>query len=339
MEKKKITRRIIKKVTSEKPSVPNGDFDLNPEYYNQSHVFEVYSTERKITKIFGLQNKNDGQGTEPYLKARTRSKTPRGWRFSYGVDIHGPSHVSRFIRGILSIAKKLGWKISKADDLDQIKSGLRENEETIIRLEKSNQELREKHEELMTAFRQKQEEILYSRVGEFETDLNAFKTLLHPPEGTSISENNLQTFLYDHAWLFGTEYVNARPQVLRGAHSRFDFYLERFNKTNDIIEIKLASETIINRDGTISVHVIQAVDQIIEYMESSQAVAHSSVLSEEEGIKELRPRGIVIIGIDKSSEAQKKLHKWNYQFAHINILTYEDVLNRAESILQHLKNK
>ena len=114
---------------------------------------------------------------------------------------------------------------------------------------------------------------------------------------------------------------------------------ELFNKTNDIIEIKLSSETIINRDGTISAHVIQAVDQIIEYMESSQAVAHSSVLSNEEGIKELRPRGIVIIGIDKSPEAQRKLHKWNYQFAHINILTYEDVLDRAESILQHLKNK
>lgn len=339
MAKKKSQKKIAKSPGVASEVSLNGDFNLNPEHYDQSHSFEVYATEKKVTKIFGLRNKVDGETSEPYLKARTRSKTPYGWRFTYGIDIHGSSHASRFIRGILTLAKKLGWKIDRLDNLDQIKSQLRESEETIVRLEKSNQELREKHEELMLAFRKKQEEILHSRIEEFQSDVAALESLLHPPTGTATAEQDLQTFLYEHPWLFGTEYVNASPQVLRGAHNRFDFYLERFNKTNDIIEIKLPSDSIINKDGTITARVVQAVDQLIDYIESSQAAAHSTVISEEEGIKELRPRGIVVIGIDKSVEAKRKLHKWNYQFAHITLLTYEDVLERANSVLEHLKTK
>ena len=48
------------------------------------------------------------------------------------------------------------------------------------------------------------------------------------------------------------------------------FYLERFNKTNDIVEIKPASDAIVNKDESLSAKVSQAVDQPIEYMESSQ---------------------------------------------------------------------
>ena len=58
-------------------------------------------------------------------------------------------------------------------------------------------------------------------------------------------EDELQEFLYNHPWLFGTEYVNAEPQKLRGAHSKYDFYLERFNKTNDIVEIKISKYPLI----------------------------------------------------------------------------------------------
>ena len=147
---------------------------------------------------------------------------------------------------------------------------------------------------------------------------------------------NCRNLLYNHSWFFGTEYINAEPQKLRGAHSKFDFYLERFNKTKDIVEIKLLSDQIINKDKSISAKVIQAVDQLIDYMESSMAAAHSAVISKEEGIQELRPRGIVIIGSDDSEDSKEKLHRWNYQLAHITILTYKDILEKAESVLKHI---
>lgn len=340
MAKRKVKRE--KKVDTAVTAAPvtpaarvGGDFDLNPEYYDQTASFEVYSTEKKITKIFGLR---DRQGTgEPYLKARTRSKTPRGWRFLYGVDLQGSAHVGRFVQGILALAKKLGWQLHPEQDLEKIKEQLRDSEETIVRLDRSNEELRERHEELMVAFRARQEEVLRSRADEFEDDTKKLAELIANAQAKTIPEQDLQEFLYAHPWLFGTEYINAEPQKLRGAHSKFDFYLERFNKTNDIVEIKLPSDQITNRDGSLTARVSQAIDQLIDYMESSQAAAHSTVISEEEGIRELRPRGMVIIGCDSSSEAKKKLHKWNYQFGHITILTYQDLLERARSVLRHLK--
>ena len=315
-----------------------GSFGLNEEHYEELASFEVYATERKVTKVFGLRNKGE-QTSDPYLKARTRSKTPYGWRYIYGLDLHSALDISRLIQGMLSIAKKFGWKVHQAEDLEGLKTQIRNNEETILQLERTNKDQREKHEELMAAFRAKQEEILRSRVAEFEADTLALEALIVNPEGKQIPELDLQEFLYAHPWLFGTEYVNAQPQVLRGAHSRFDFYLERFNKTNDIVEIKLVSDSIVNQNGSLSAKVAQAVDQLIDYMESSQAAAHSTIISEEEGIHELRPRGIVIIGNDTSTAAKRKLQKWNYQFAHINLLTYQDILDRAKSVLQHLKSQ
>lgn len=329
-------KQILKKKTLGSKHTGGGNFNLPEKHYEQLDSFEVYATEKKVTKIFGVRNKNTSQ-TEPYLKSRTRSKTPYGWRYLYGIDLLSFLHISKFIKGLLSIARKLGWKTQEPDDIKQIKTQLRESEETIVHLEETNQELREKHGKLMHTFREKQQQILSSRVGEFKTDVESFSRLISDAKNKKISEQKLQNFLYTHPWFFGTEYVNAEPQKLRGAHSKFDFYLERFNKTNDIVEIKLLSEPIVNKDNSLSAKVSQAVDQIINYMESSQAAAHSTEISDEEGIHELRPRGIVIIGNDSSPRAIKKLHKWNYQLAHISILTYMDVLDRAKSVLKHLQ--
>jgi len=149
----------------------------------------------------------------------------------------------------------------------------------------------------------------------------------------------LQEFLFKHAWLFGTEYISAEPQKLRGAHSKFDFYLERFNKTNDIVEIKCISDQIINKDGSISAKVIQAVDQLIDYLESSTAAAHSRVIGDEEGLKELRPRGIVIIGKSNNPKDTEKLDKWNFQLSRIHIMTYDDVLKKGESVIKHIEKQ
>jgi len=334
-----VAKKTVQKDKEEKDDVshPTGDFETNPKYYEQIDSFEVYATEKKITKMFGVKNIGPSSHTEPYLKSQTKYKSPYGWKYAYGIDLHLASQVARFIHGLLALARRLGWQIKQAENLEQIKSQLRESEEVILRLESSNAELRGKHEELMIVFRAKQEAELRSRVQQFEDDIAALEELLTKAGKGEVAEQELQDFLYAHPWLFGTEYISAEPQKFRGAHSKFDFYLERFNKTNDIVEIKLLSSAIIIKDGSISAGVTQAVDQLIGYMESTQAAAHSTTISEEEGIRELRPRGIVIIGSDNSNDAKKKLFSWNYQFAHITILTYRDVLERAKAVLGHLK--
>ncbi|MFA5724054.1 MAG: Shedu anti-phage system protein SduA domain-containing protein [Candidatus Pacearchaeota archaeon] len=263
-------------------------------------------------------------------------KTPYGWQYNRGFNIRQQDYLSKLINSLRKIANKIGWSIKTEDeDIESIKSKIREQQEIIIELEKANNDARKNHDIFIDELKKKQELLIKKNANDYLNKIAELKQKIEDTRG--ISENDLQNFLYENSWMFGIEYINTEPQKLRGAHSKFDFYLQRYNLTNDIIEIKLISDQIINKDGSVSAKVIQAVDQIMEYMESSQAVAHSSVLSDEEEIKELRPRGIVIIGKDYSKEAVTKLRKWNYQFAHIKIMTYNDVLKKSEVFGNYIK--
>lgn len=313
------------------------NFHLNPEHYDELADETVYSEEHRVGKVFGVKNKAKQLSKEPYISAQSQYEFG-GWKPNRGFNIHSHNHIQNFIVAIKNIAKRIGWKF-KDDDIEAIKVKLQEQENMIIQLQNASMDVRQEHEVLMKKYLEQKDKLMKSRIGEFKQTVADLKQKITDADSKKIPESELQEFLYAHAWLFGTEYVSVQPQKLRGAHSKFDFYLERFNKTNDIVEIKLLSDQIINQDGSINANVIQAVDQLIEYLESSIAAAHSTVISEEEGIKELRPRGIVVIGRDSCKEAKSKLHKWNYRLNHIQILTYYDVLERAEAVLKHIEKQ
>jgi len=314
----------------------NGDFVLSEKHYKQLKGFKIFSTEKRVAKIFGVKNRATG---ERFINLKSRSKRPFGWKFNYGISLYNTLHINNLFRGLRLVARTLGWSgLENAEtNIEALKIQLRNKEELILELESANEEERTSHNELMEQFRKLQAEVLKSNSKNFRDDLSRLSKLIEEVKSRKIAESELQEFLFSHPWFFGTEYINAEPQKLRGAYSKFDFYLERFNKTKDIVEIKLLSDQIINKDKSISAKVIQAVDQLIGYMESSVAAAHSSVISKEEGIQELRPRGIVIIGSDDTEVAESKLKAWNYQLAHITILTYKDIAKKAESVLKHIE--
>ncbi len=324
-------------MAAKEKKITTGDIKLNTEYYDEIDSEDIYKEERRVGKVFGAKVKSKD---EVFIRAISKYKSPRGWKAHYGFNVYNVLHIDKLFRALKKISQKLGWKIKESEqDLESIKSQLREQQEVIIGLQQANNEARENHDKLLIAFREQQEKLLRSRVDEFKQTITQLKQKISDADTKKIPESELQEFLYSNTWLFGTEYVNAQPQKLRGAHSKFDFYLERFNKTNDIVEIKLLSDIIITAEGDLSAKVIRAVDQIIEYLESSVAAAHSSVISEEEGIRELRPRGIVIIGKDCTKEAKQKLSKWNYRLTHIKILTYQDILDMGETVLKHFEKQ
>ena len=315
------------------------DFHLDSEHYEELGDETVYSEEHRVGKIFGVRNKSTKLSNEPYISAQSQYEFGK-WMPNRGFNIHSPSHMPRLILALKTIAKKLGWKFKvHEENIEAIKTQLQEKESLIIDLQRANLETRKEHEELLKAYLEQKNKLMRSRIEEFKKTINELRKKIQDADTKSIKECELQEFLYINAWLFGTEYISAQPQKLRGAHSKFDFYLERFNKTNDIIEIKLLSEPIVNQDEGVSAKVIQAVDQLIEYLESATAAAHSTVISEEEGIKELRPRGIVVIGKDQDKKARDKLEKWNYRLSHIQIMTYYDVLKRAEAVVKNIEKQ
>jgi len=327
----------IEKKTEKKPH----DFGLNHPY-EALHEETIYSDDKRVGKIFGVNNSQKG---EEFIRMLSESnkfdkKTKQmSWKANVGFNLYNLLHVDRVIVALRKISAKLGWKLAANEEIEQLKTEIQRRELLLAEYKVSQERLKAEHNESLKKFAQKIEELSKTRLPTFKSDLEAFEKKLAEAKDKKILESELQHFLYSHSWLFGLEYITSEPQKLRGAHSKFDFYLERYNKTNDIVEIKLISDEIINKDGSISAKVVQAVDQLIQYMESAIAAAHSTVISEEEGIRELRPRGIVIIGSDGSEAAAKKLHQWNYQLAHIQIMTYDDLLKRAKNMIGKIEGK
>ena len=324
----KANKKTKKKTTSE--------IKLNEKYYKELCSEEIYSEETRVGKIFGTQKKDTG---ERFIQLKGKSKMPWGWQHNLGFSIRRPNYLDKLIISLKKIAARIGWKLNDPTpkNIQKIKEQIGEQQKMILDLERANEEVRANFELSIKELLKKQKQILEENSQDYLIKIRELGEKIADVKNKEIPEADLQKFLYENPWMFGAEYISSEPQKLRGAHSIFDFYLERYNKTKDIVEIKLLSDNIINRDNSICAKVIQAVDQLIGYMESSQAAAHSTVISEEEEIKELRPRGIIIIGKDNSPKAITKLRQWNYQFAHIKILTYQDILNKANALAKHLE--
>ena len=315
------------------------DFHLG-EPYKELEEAKVYESDRRIGKIFGVKDTGTKENLVRILsksyKYDRREKVMK-WKSNYGFNLYDYLQINSLISGLRNIAKRLGWNVSEVTEINQLKETIRQQAIQLSQEKASREESEQRHQETLKVLAAKIEVLSKSRLPTFKTDITKLKEKIDNTTARKIPESELQEFLYNHSWLFGLEYLTSQPQVLRGAHNKFDFYLERFNKTNDIVEIKLISDKIINDDGSITAKVVQAVDQLIEYMESSIAAAHSTVISEEEGIKELRPRGVVVIGSNVTEGTSQKLHKWNYQFAHIKIMTYQDLLEQGRAIIHNVE--
>jgi hypothetical protein len=330
-------------MSEEKPdkndSKPNNDFHLK-EPYQEVCDETIYSDEKRVGKVFGVRDKNTNETFVRFLSEsnkfnwKTRKKK---WTANYGFNIYEWLHLSKLVSALKSAAATLGWRFPPAEELDQLRERLQQTEHQLVESRFDAARNEEEKQKLLGQYAAKIEQLSKNRLPEFKKDLTELQGLISGFKSKPQSESELQDFLYTRPWLFGLEYLTVQPQKLRGAHSKFDFYLERYNKTNDIVEIKLISDAIINKDETISAKVAQAIDQLIEYLESTQAAAHSRVISEEEGIYELRPRGIVIIGSDNSKAATNKLLKWNYRLAHIKIWTYDEVLQRGKAVIDQIE--
>ena len=315
------------------------DFHL-VEPYQELGEAKVYESDIRIGKIFGVKDTGSNENLVRMLSKSykyDRKKKAMKWKSNYGFNLYDYLQVDSLINGLRNIAKRLGWNVSEVTEINQLRNTIRQQAIQLSEEKSFREESEQRHQETLRILADRIKELSKSRLPSFKIDIEELEGKIKGDGERNISESELQEFLYNHSWLFGLEYLTSRPQVLRGAHNKFDFYLERFNKTNDIVEIKLISDKIINEDGSVSAKVIQAVDQLIEYMESSIAAAHSTVISEEEGIKELRPRGVVVIGSNVDDSTVAKLHKWNYQFAHIKIMTYQDILEQGRAIIKNVE--
>jgi len=153
----------------------------------------------------------------------------------------------------------------------------------------------------------------------------------------TIEEETLQSFLTKHPFLFGLEYSEMIPKHKLGSEYIMDFALRTYNATYHLVELERSNLKVYTTRGTPSTYLTQGEQQVqnwLRWIEENKEYARRKL----ENIAS--PKGFVIIGRDKSlsEDERKKLKMKNSLYGgKIEILTYDDLLKKARTILNGLK--
>lgn len=153
---------------------------------------------------------------------------------------------------------------------------------------------------------------------------------------TKRNENSIQSFLTRNPIFFGLEYTDIKPKHCLGSEYEMDYALKKINGTYDLVEIEASNLKLYNKKGDPTAYLVHAEQQVHDWLlwiNESHGYADRNL----PGIVE--PKGFVVIGRTESltMEQKKKLLQRNrINSGKIEILTYDDLLLRAQTILNYL---
>lgn len=192
-----------------------------------------------------------------------------------------------------------------------------------------------------------------SKIAEKKARLEEFKVLIDKPDVKEVSD--IQAFLRLNPWIFGPEY-KALNYATAGYSGNPDGQLLRIDGLSDILEVKLPAEEILREDKMgrqyISLKLAESLGQLTGYME----YYYSEYSQKKDGTgKEIltdthnnyyKPKGILLIGrrnkelvnaTQKTISADSKNMRRLLSYFHwVEVLTYDDLIERAENGLNNL---
>ncbi|MGD0274276.1 MAG: Shedu anti-phage system protein SduA domain-containing protein [Gaiellaceae bacterium] len=147
------------------------------------------------------------------------------------------------------------------------------------------------------------------------------------------NEHRLQTILTRYPILFGTEYQAIIPKHKLGAEYEMDYALKRHSGLIDLVEIEASTHSLFNKKGDPTSALVHAEQQVLDWLSwiddhAEYARAFLPGLA--------RPIGYIVIGRSSSLSPQDahRLTRRNLAFrGSVEIVTYDDLLRRAEQLL------
>jgi hypothetical protein len=248
--------------------------------------------------------------------------------------------IGKFIEILIKFARKFSWPVRSVEKSEEKIKKLEKQLDDAIRqktdLEEAIKTLGNQIESYKKELEIYRQQIIRSNIEVFKRDVEEFENLLKRYESQQINEETIQEFLTKKRWIFGPEYHNVEPKKPAGSKSKFDFYLEDYKGKGTIVELKLPSDSIFskNEEYGLSPKCAESLGQLIRYIETTIAIAHSKEMSRIEKITETKPLGFLIIGRTKDEREIKRLETLNFYFHRsIEILSYDMLLKRAKVFL------
>ncbi len=184
---------------------------------------------------------------------------------------------------------------------------------------------------------------MHKHYEQLEKSLKEFKKKIKEHvESNTKDERDIHRFLAKDYWLLGIEYFGRkilsdidesgkRTGDTNIGRKRADFIiLQRLDgiDTCVVIEIEEANDKIFNLNGTISKKVYDGIVQAVDY-------------TLEQKFRDVHSKGLAIIGSlkasDLSKDEKKRLHLLAESFPNVEILTYDQIIDKAESTLRFWK--
>lgn len=187
----------------------------------------------------------------------------------------------------------------------------------------------------------------------FQNKLNELKTRLNSKKQYSETKgkNSWQAWIYQNNWLFGSYYQVPIEKEKIGFDSIPDYLFPTIDGFLDILEIKLPSHDVLLNDTSHahsfkwSAKASEAISQVVTYLHEIEIHQFEIQQKIEENYKELfrdkkifviKPRAFILVGRNNSWSPEKKraLRKLNYSLHGIEVLTYDDLLNRGNRMIE-----
>lgn len=168
--------------------------------------------------------------------------------------------------------------------------------------------------------------------------LERFKDIIN---GDYKNEVDIQHFLKMNLWLFGNEYSFVVENNKINSNNILDVIPRNIENCVDIIEVKLPNEKLFNFDESHknfypTSHLTKAISQVQNYIFEFENKAGDAVYQRENDCLIIKPRAIILIGSKEelSADEMKYLRILNSSYHNISIVTYQQLLSRAENMLK-----
>ncbi|MFA5724027.1 MAG: Shedu anti-phage system protein SduA domain-containing protein [Candidatus Pacearchaeota archaeon] len=250
---------------------------------------------------------------------------------------------------LFRILRFFGSLLGKRDEeFEKMKDNPRDIEDLSLELAQTQDNLSESQQRVKDLSRQlilKEEDFRKQRdkkfkdnIDKFKKDISEFKSLLDNFEKDRSIEQDLQKYIESHPWFLGLYYRDFTPQKIAGMN-RFDFYLKKFDNSEEVIELKRPDAKFMDSEGKISKEFAEAIDQTLRYFDMILDISSQTRLNKKYKISEFYPRGIIVFGYNPNSDEEEYLKRWRNALGNaIEIQTYDQILNKAITALDNLNN-
>lgn len=158
--------------------------------------------------------------------------------------------------------------------------------------------------------------------------------------GNFRNEVDIQKFLKNNLWLFGSQYCTFVEDEKINSKNILDGIPKNLESYVDIIEVKLPTEQLFvfdsgHKNYYSSSNLTKAIAQTQNYIFEMEKMSSDSYYQDKNDCKIIRPRGIVLIGSkdELSEEESKYLRILNSSYHNLQIITYQQLLASAKNML------